>query len=141
MSLTSQDVEKLISNQRKYYYAGEPKSIDFRKIQLKKLAQSIKKYEIEILKALNSDLGKSEFEAYTNEVGIVLNSIRYMLKNIDEWVKPTEVKTPLSLQPAKSFIVREPYGVTLIIAPFNYPFQLVYGTAYWCNCRRGARQM
>ncbi|SOC35137.1 aldehyde dehydrogenase [Ureibacillus acetophenoni] len=125
MSLTPHDVEKIISNQRAYYYDGEPRSLEFRKEQLQKLAKSIKKYEQEILKALNLDLGKSEFEGYTNEVGIVLSSIRYMLKNIDEWVKHTEVKTPLSLQPAKSFIIREPYGVTLIIAPFNYPFQLV----------------
>jgi len=125
MSLTSHEVEKLISVQRTYYYAGEPRSIDFRKKQLEKLAQSIRKYEKDILEALNLDLGKSDFEGYTNEVGIVLSSIRYMLKEIDEWVKPTEIKTPLSLQPAKSFIIREPYGVTLIIAPFNYPFQLV----------------
>lgn len=125
MSFTSQDVEQIISNQRTYYYGGKPRSVEFRKRQLENLAKSIKKYEQDILKALNLDLGKSEFEGYTNEVGIVLSSIRYMLKNIDEWVKHTEVKTPLSLQPAKSFIVREPYGVTLIIAPFNYPFQLV----------------
>ncbi len=118
-------MKRLYQIQRAYYYAGEPRSINFRKKQLEELAKSIKKYEQEILKALNLDLGKSEFEGYTNEVGIVLSSIRYMLKNIDEWVKPTEVKTPLSLQPAKSFIVREPYGVALIIAPFNYPFQLV----------------
>ncbi len=125
MSLTPQEVEKLITIQRDYFYSGQPRSIDFRRKQLEKLAVSIKKYETDILKALNLDLGKSDFEGYTNEIGIVLSSIRYMMKNIDEWVKPTEVKTPLSLQPAKSFIIREPYGVTLIIAPFNYPFQLV----------------
>ena len=125
LTITSHDIENLISIQRAFFYNGEQRTVEFRKKQLENLAYSIKKYEKEILKALNLDLGKSEFEGYTNEVGIVLSSIRYMLKNIDEWVKPTEVKTPLSLQPAKSFIVREPYGVTLIIAPFNYPFQLV----------------
>jgi aldehyde dehydrogenase (NAD+) len=125
MRFTSQDVERYISAQRDFYYSGETKSLHFREKQLKQLAHSIKKYEKDILTALHLDLGKSEFEGYTNEVGIVLNSIRYMLKNLDEWVKPTEVKTPLSLQPARSYIVREPYGVTLIIAPFNYPFQLV----------------
>lgn len=70
-------------------------------------------------------MNKSEFEAYSNEVGIVLESIQYMVNNIEEWAQPTEVKTPLHFQPAKSFIVREPYGVSLIIGPFNYPFQLV----------------
>ncbi|CAM5190029.1 Aldehyde dehydrogenase OS=Ureibacillus acetophenoni OX=614649 GN=SAMN05877842_101274 PE=3 SV=1 [Ureibacillus acetophenoni] len=125
MKFTTEDVEKLISIQRDYFYSGMTRSTDFRKRQLEKLAKSIKKYEKDVIKALNLDLGKSEFESYTNEVGMVLSSIRYMLKQIDEWVKPEEVKTPLSLQPAKSFIIREPYGVTLIIAPFNYPFQLV----------------
>lgn len=71
------------------------------------------------------DLHKSEFEAYSNEIGIVLDSINYLMKNIDEWAKPVQVKTPVHFQPAKSFIVREPYGVVLIIGPFNYPFQLV----------------
>lgn len=125
LNLTMQDVEKLITIQRDYFYSGMTRSTDFRKKQLEKLAYSIKKYEKDVIKALNLDLGKSEFESYTNEVGIVLSSIRFMLKQLDEWVKPEEVKTPLSLQPAKSFIIREPYGVTLIIAPFNYPFQLV----------------
>lgn len=125
LNLTMQDVEKLITIQRDYFYSGMTRSTDFRKKQLEKLAYSIKKYEKHVIKALNLDLGKSEFESYTNEVGIVLSSIRFMLKQLDEWVKPEEVKTPLSLQPAKSFIIREPYGVTLIIAPFNYPFQLV----------------
>ena len=125
LKFTTEDVEKLISIQRDYFYSGMTRSTDFRKRQLEKLAKSIKKYEKDVIKALNLDLGKSEFESYTNEVGMVLSSIRYMLKQIDEWVKPEEVKTPLSLQPAKSFIIREPYGVTLIIAPFNYPFQLV----------------
>lgn len=78
-----------------------------------------------MLEALRLDLGKGEFEAYTTELGIVYDSISFIIKNIERWVKPKSVKTPLHFQPAKSFIVREPYGVVLIIAPFNYPFQLV----------------
>ncbi|TSI04211.1 aldehyde dehydrogenase [Lysinibacillus sp. BW-2-10] len=124
-NFTSSDVELMIQEQRNFYFTGLTKSIEFRKKQLEKLREKIKSYEEEILHALNKDLGKSEFEAYTNEVGIVLESIQIMLKHIEEWSKPIQVKTPLHFQPAKSFIMREPYGVTLIIGPFNYPFQLI----------------
>lgn len=125
MKFTEEEVELMIEEQRNFFFTGCTKSIDFRKKQLEKLKDKIKKYEKDILHALNLDLGKSEFEAYTNEVGLVLSSIELMIKNIDEWSTPVQVKTPIHFQPAKSFIVREPYGVVLIIAPFNYPFQLV----------------
>ncbi|WP_346235499.1 aldehyde dehydrogenase [Lysinibacillus telephonicus] len=124
-SFTVEVVESMIEEQKKFFFTGLTREIDFRKKQLLKLKQKIKHYEDEILHALNLDLHKSEFEAYSNEVGIVLDSIQYMIKNIEDWSKPIEVKTPLHFQPAKSFIVREPYGVALIIGPFNYPFQLV----------------
>lgn len=120
-----EDVEIMIDEQKKFFLTGHTKSIEYRKKQLSKLKEKIKKYEKEILHALNLDLHKSEFEAYSNEVGIVLDSINYLIKNIDEWAKPVKVKTPVHFQPAKSFIVRDPYGVVLIIGPFNYPFQLV----------------
>ncbi|PYF06500.1 aldehyde dehydrogenase [Ureibacillus chungkukjangi] len=122
---SAEDVEFMIEEQKKFFLTGHTRNIEFRKKQLLKLKDKIKHYEKDILKALNLDLGKSEFEAYSNEVGIVLDSISYFVKNIDEWAKPVHVKTPIHFQPAKSFIVREPYGVVLIIGPFNYPFQLV----------------
>ncbi|HWK22448.1 MAG TPA: aldehyde dehydrogenase [Ureibacillus sp.] len=122
---TAKDVESMIEEQKKFFLTGHTKSLEFRKKQLLKLKDKIKHYEKEILKALNLDLRKSEFEAYSNEVGIVLASINDFVKNIDEWAKPVHVKTPIHFQPAKSFIVRDPYGVVLIIGPFNYPFQLV----------------
>ncbi|MFC7685614.1 aldehyde dehydrogenase [Ureibacillus sp. GCM10028918] len=122
---TAQDVENMIEEQKKFFLTGHTKNIEFRKKQLVKLKDKIKQYEKEIIKALNLDLRKSEFEAYSNEIGIVLDSINNFVKNIDEWAKPVHVKTPIHFQPAKSFIVREPYGVVLIIGPFNYPFQLV----------------
>jgi len=122
---TAQDVETMIKEQKNFFLTGHTKDTEFRKKQLLKLKDKIKQYEKEILKALNLDLRKSEFEAYSNEVGIVLDSISYLVKNIDEWAKPVHVKTPIHFQPAKSFIVRDPYGVVLVIGPFNYPFQLV----------------
>lgn len=125
MNFTTQDVEKMIAQQRQFYFSRATKAVDFRKEQLLNLKAIILKYEKEILNALYLDLHKSEFEAYATEVGIVLDSISYMVKHVEEWMKPEAVKTPIHLQMGKSFIVREPYGVTLIIGPFNYPFQLV----------------
>ena len=125
MNFTATDVEQMIEDQRSYYYTGATKSSDFRKAQLARLKQSIVSHEQHIIDALKQDLGKSEFEAYATEIGFVLDSIGNMTKNLDDWMKPESVKTPLHLQPAKSFVMREPYGSVLIIGPFNYPFQLI----------------
>lgn len=125
MNFTAQDVEKMIADQRSFYFSRTTKDVAFRKEQLLKLKAVIKKYEQDVIQALHLDLRKSEFEAYSTEIGIVYDSIAQFVKNIDGWMKPEPVKTPIHFQPGKSFIVREPYGVVLIIGPFNYPFQLV----------------
>lgn len=125
MRFTANDVEEMIALQKNFYFTRATKSVAFRKEQLLKLKGAIQKYEKDVIEALRLDLGKSEFEAYATEVGIVLDSISYMVKHVEEWVKPEMVKTPIQFQPGKSFIVREPYGVVLIIGPFNYPFQLI----------------
>ncbi len=125
MNLKMHDVESMIANQQQFYFSGKTKSVEFRKEALAKLQEAIIAHEDQIIEALRQDLGKSAFEAYVTEVGFVLSSIADMLKNVDIWMKPEPVKTPLHLQPAKSYIVREPYGSVLIIGPFNYPFQLI----------------
>ena len=125
LNFTAQDVEQMIEAQHEFFYTGATKSVDFRKEQLNRLKRVIQHHEAEIVQALYKDLRKSEFEAYATEVGFVLDSIGFMIKHIDEWMKPEQVKTALHLMPAKSFIMREPYGSVLIIGPFNYPFQLV----------------
>ncbi|MCP2033278.1 aldehyde dehydrogenase (NAD+) [Planomicrobium sp. HSC-17F08] len=125
MEVTALTVEQMINEQRDFFYTGATKSVSFRKAQLERLKQAIKVHENEILHALKLDLGKSEFEAYATEVGFILDSIGYMSKHLDNWMEPEQVKTPLHLQPAKSFVIREPYGSVLIIGPFNYPFQLI----------------
>jgi aldehyde dehydrogenase (NAD+) len=125
MNFTAQDVEKMIDEQRSFYYSRQTKDLEFRKKKLLQLKETIKQYEQDVIHALKNDLNKSEFEAYATEIGIVYDSITYMVKNIDDWVKPETVKTPIQFQPGKSMIVREPYGVVLIIGPFNYPFQLI----------------
>ena len=125
MNFTQFDVEQMIEEQRAFFHTGKTRELEFKKAQLQFLKETIKKYEQDIIKALYLDLHKSEFEAYSNEIGIVYDSISYMLSNLERLEQPEKVKTPLHFQPGKSFIVREPYGVTLIIGPFNYPFQLV----------------
>lgn len=125
LSITVQDVENMIEEQRSFYFSRATKDVKFRKEQLLNLKAAIKKNEPQVIEALRLDLNKSEFEAYATEVGIVLDSISYMVANIEKWMEPEVVKTPIQFQPGKSFIVREPYGAVLIIGPFNYPFQLV----------------
>lgn len=125
MNFTATDVEQMIEEQRTYFYTGDTKSTAFRIEQLHRLKSVIQSHETEVIHALKKDLGKSEFEAYATEVGFVLDSIGSMAKNLEDWMKPEQVKTPMHLQPAKSFVIREPYGSVLIIGPFNYPFQLV----------------
>lgn len=124
-NISVQDVEQMVSEQRNYFFSSATKKIEFRKEQLRKLKAAINHYEKDIMQALHEDLHKSEFEAYSTEVGLVLDSISYMQKYLEEWMHPVAVSTPIHFQPAKSFIVREAYGVTLIIGPYNYPFQLV----------------
>lgn len=98
--------------------------LSLRKKRLEALKKSIKTKEVMINQALKKDLGKSSFEAYATEVGFILEEINFTLKNIDSWAKVKKVKTPLTMFPGKSSIHPEPYGVVLIISPWNYPFQL-----------------
>lgn len=119
------NIESMITSQHNFYFSGKTKDVEFRIEMLNRLKEAIKSNEDKIHEALKKDLGKSPFEAYVTEVGFVLSSISFMINNLEEWMKPEHVKTPAHLQPAKSFILREPYGSVLIIGPFNYPFQLV----------------
>ena len=105
---------------QKYGYSD----VKLRKQRLESLKKAILKYESEITKALKEDLGKSAFETYTTEIGFILEEISNTLKNIDDWARVKKVKTPLALFPGKSYIHPEPFGVVLIISPWNYPFQL-----------------
>lgn len=99
-------------------------SAGLRKERLKQLKKVIVAKEALISKALQLDLGKSEFESYVSEVGFILEELSSVRKNIDDWMAPKRVPTPLSLLPGKSVIYSEPHGVVLVIAPWNYPFQL-----------------
>lgn len=114
----------LVGKQKVFFRTGKTKDIDYRLTALQKLRALIKSNEHKFIEALKVDLNKSEFEAYTTEIGMVLEEIRFAQKHLRSWVKPQRVKTPLTHFASSSFIYSEPYGVALIIAPWNYPFQL-----------------
>lgn len=98
--------------------------VELRKARLESLRMCIRKNERGIGQALLEDLGKSHFESYSSEIGIVLEEIRFMLKHVERWSRPRAVSTPLVIFPGRSCIYPEPYGVVLNISPWNYPFQL-----------------
>ncbi len=117
--------DTLLQAQQDYFHTDVTKSIEFRKAQLIKLKQEILKREPQINEALRLDLNKSEFEAFTTEVGFCINSIDYTLTHLNRWARPRKVPTPLFNFYSKSFIIPEPLGSVLIIGPYNYPFQLI----------------
>jgi aldehyde dehydrogenase (NAD+) len=122
--VSQNDVAVLLERQRIFFSSGKTLPLSFRLAQLKKLKEAIKKNESDLIAALASDLGKSEFEAFTAEIGFLYEEINITLKNLQKWVKPKRVFTPILMQPGSSRILTEPKGVVLIIAPWNYPIQL-----------------
>lgn len=117
--------EYILEKQRKYLCDVGTIDVNTRIENLKKLKNVIKKYEEEIIDALNKDLGKHIFESYSNEVGFVYGSINYSIKNIKNWAKIRKVKNDAAQLPGKSYIYKSHYGSVLIIGPYNYPFQLL----------------
>lgn len=113
--------------QKEYFQSGATLPLEFRLAQLRSLYRGIKRFEPQILEALRSDLGKSAEESYMSEIGMCLTEIRHTARHLREWSKPQRVPTPLMHFPGSSRIIREPRGVCLIIAPWNYPFLLAVG--------------
>ena len=119
------NIKDIILKQKNYYLSGKTKDINFRIDNLKKLKRLIKENEEIILDALKKDLGKSNFEGYITEIGMVYEEINIMIKSIKKWSKRERVKSSINYYPSKCYVYKEPYGVALIIGPFNYPFQLI----------------
>lgn len=120
------ELKSVVEKQKEFFNTDATKSVGYRISMLRKLENVIKENENQILSALNSDLSKSDAEGYLTEIGIVYSEIREALKNVKKWSKPRRVRGSLGTFPAKSYVYSEPYGVVLIISPWNYPFNLSF---------------
>lgn len=118
------DAEELVKKQRKFFQTNKTKSLTFRQKALEKLEKAIVQYEDEISQALYTDLGKSGFESYMTEVGMTLAELSYVKRHLGSWMKRRYVRTPLAQFHGDSFEMSEPYGVVLVMSPWNYPFML-----------------
>ena len=114
----------LLHRQRLFYVEHITREIPYRLTALDRLRESITDNEAMLTRALYEDLGKSAFESYSTEIGMVLHEIAYMQRNLRKWSARKRVSTPLTLFGSRSSIHYEPRGVVLIIAPWNYPLQL-----------------
>ncbi len=113
------------SKQKQFFRSGATLELPFRKQMLRKLSDAMHQYEKPLAKALWTDLHKSYEEAYLTEISIVYGEIRNHLRHLRKWAKPERKSSPLAIMPASSRIIKEPLGNTLIIAPWNYPVQLL----------------
>lgn len=120
-------MNSIIDKQRNYFFSGATRPIDFRINALKRLADTIKLHESKICDALTKDLGKSNFESYMCEIGMVQNEIRHMIKHVKSYSASKTVRTPISQFHSHSYEKPSPYGVVLIMSPWNYPFLLTIG--------------
>lgn len=123
--MTLDTIPQIVARQRKFFAEHTTLSIDFRLKMLRRLRKAIVEREKQLTEALYADLHKSYEEAFLTEISIVLGEIDNFLKHLPRWAAPSKRKTPLKLFPAKSQIITEPLGVALIIAPWNYPVQLL----------------
>ena len=118
------DFAAMVDAQRKYFDSQATKPYEFRREQLKKLQGWMTENEQAILDALHEDLGKSDYEGYLTEVAMVKQELADALKHLRGWMKPKKALTAMGQLPGTCRILSEPYGVVLIMSPWNYPFQL-----------------
>ncbi|MFM7719525.1 MAG: aldehyde dehydrogenase family protein [Sediminibacterium sp.] len=111
---------------RQYFQSGATQSFDFRLLQLKRLKQVVLDNEKALYKALYADLKKTDEDAWATEIGFFLSELNYTIKHLQEWMRPNPVSTNLVNLPSTSYTIQEPLGVVCIIAPWNYPFQLLF---------------
>ena len=124
--MTKEAINNIFEKQKTYFQSGATIPVAFRIEQLKKLYKAVKKYEPEINEALFADLGKSNYEGFMCETGLVLSEISYMIKNVKKFSRKKRVPTPLAQFPSSSYKIAVPYGNTLIMSPWNYPFLLTF---------------
>jgi aldehyde dehydrogenase (NAD+) len=119
------DFAATLQRQRGFFQSGATRPLEFRRTQLRKLHDAVVAHEAALLAALHDDLRKSPHEAYTTEIGLVLSELRHALRHLPSWMRPRHRRTPLLAWPSRGFIRPEPFGVALVIGPWNYPLQLL----------------
>lgn len=122
--MTETEIKEIVQKQRSYFYTGATLPVEKRLDALKKLKTCIQKYEPLINEALKRDLGKSNFESYMCEVGLVLSELSYMIRHTPSYAKEKTVLTPLAQFASRSYKKPSPCGVVLVMSPWNYPFLL-----------------
>lgn len=133
-STATSSYSAIVQKQRDFFRTGVTKTEKFRREALTKLRDGMKKYESQFVKALFEDLHKPEMESYATELDVSVEEINYCLHNLTAWMEPEPVGTPLFFQPGRSMIVSEPFGVALIIAPWNYPVKNLIGPLIGAVC-------
>jgi aldehyde dehydrogenase (NAD+) len=121
---TLAEISRIIQQQRLFFDTGATLNYQTRLHILQQLLQLVRAHESSILEALHKDLHKSRFEAWGVEFGVIEQEILLAIRQLKRWMRPRKLRTPLFHQPAKSYRIAEPYGCTLVIAPWNYPFML-----------------
>lgn len=124
---TTSPMAAIVKKQRDFFNTHATKPLEFRVKQLKRLKDAMLAYEGKLIESLNKDLRKSEMEAWSTEIGVTVAEIDHYVKNLGRWMKPERKKTPLFFQPGSSRLYREPFGVSLVIAPWNFPVKNLIG--------------
>ena len=122
--MNPEEIRDIVARQKTYFSSGITLPVEFRISALRRLQDAIRRRESEIMDALQADLGKSASESYMCEVGIVLSEISFMLKHVRSYARENRVRTPLAQYVSRSYVKPSPYGVVLIMSPWNYPFML-----------------
>ena len=121
-----------IETLRQYFQSGATQPFEFRLLQLKRLKQLVLDNEHALYKALYADLKKTDEDAWATEIGFFLSELNYTIEHLKGWMQPKSVPTNLVNMPSSSFTIQEPLGVVCIIAPWNYPFQLLFTPLIGC---------
>lgn len=119
------DFTNTVQRHRKHFESGATRGLEFRREQLAKLFSAIERHESNLFAGLQADLGKSAYQSYATELSLVQAEIRHALRNLRKWAARSSRRTPWMIWPARGWVQAEPFGVALILGPWNYPVQLL----------------